>query len=147
MLQPLLFSNPQHVEWASPHPVLAFRPHENDDSGHQNTQVFWKRSPDWKFLKTPGCRFREEGPKRRFRKWWGHTSYCANSVRFAIVLCSCGWSKTIWIKRTEEKTLRYQKNPDTCGQGPSSTLNMTRYSIQQFWNNSCNICWSDQMLW
>ena len=65
--------------------VLAFHPHENGDFGPQNTEVFWKLSPEWKFLKTPGCRFREDGPKRTFRIWWCHISYCATSVKLANV--------------------------------------------------------------
>lgn len=153
MLQPSLFSNLQHVEWASPHPALAFRPHENGDFGHQNSQVFWKRSPEWTFLKTPGCRFREDGPKRRFRKWWCHTPYCANSLRFVIVLCPCGWPKTIWISYVSKRTFLKERRKKLSvfkkiGIPVDKALpNMTRYSIQHLLNNSSNICWSDQMLW
>ena len=146
MLRPSQFSNLLHVEWPNPHPVLAFLPHENGDFGHQNTQVFWKRSSEWKFLKKPGCCFREEGTKRRFRKWWCHTSYCANSVRFAIVLCSCGWPKTIWISyvwmRTFSKERRKKLSVFLKSRIPEdkAPLNKARYSTQHSLNNSCNIC-------
>lgn len=136
--------------------ILAFRPHVNGDFGNQNTQAFENGPLSGDFFKSTDCRFREDGQKRRFQIRWCHTRYCAITVRDAVGLCLRGWAKTIWIsyvwmptflKERTKKLSVFKTNPDTCGQGPSSTVNMRWYSIQQFWNNSCNICWLDQMLW
>ena len=97
--------------------------------------LFKKRSPEWRFLKTPAFHLRVDGRKRRFSNTmmsctssmthapWGMLSYlhrCSVFVRTGEK-DSNTLRKDAYFFLNVEKTLRFQKYPDTCGRG----LNVT----------------------